>query len=359
MSTLRRLILSMLLTSMVSVDAQAQHVPNSRSWYLYFDSQDEVRQYVLEAGKGPTVVVLHGGFGAEHSYLLDPLLPLTSKRKLVFYDQRGSLRSPAGQLEVSLPKMVEDLEALRQQLGEEKLVLLTHSMGGAVAMAYLAKYPDRVRGLVLTAPVLPVSPNNDFKKAPQEPGLLTPAEQEEADALVAQYWQKQEARLAAVQAKFKSMPSAASAEAARATPGYFRNLTEQWRMQFGAVNLYHAERWPDIDGGKAFYSQAVADAVFKDPAAVARQFESFRPALQAYQGPVEVILGNEDYCDPGGYIWNKILKSVPHGRLSLLPEASHSYWLDQPKASRAALIAALDRVFADGVANKVKNKRGK
>ncbi|MCH8620305.1 alpha/beta hydrolase [Undibacterium sp. TS12] len=344
--TSRRLILPLLLASLLSIDVQAQHIPNSRSWYLYLGSQDEVRQYVLEVGKGPTVVVLHGGFGAEHSYLLDPLLPLTNKRKLVFYDQRGSLRSPAGQLEVSLPKMVEDLEALRQQLGEEKLVLLSHSMGGAVAMAYLAKYPDRVRGLVLTGPVLPIPLSDDFKKAPQDPGLLTPAEQVQADALAAQYWQKQGTRLAAVQAKFKAMPAAASTEAARATPGYYRNLTEQWRMQFASVNIYHADRWPGIEGGKAFYSQAVADAVLKDPAALAKQFETFRPALQAFQGPVEVIMGDEDYCDPGGYVWGKVLKTVPRGRLNLLPEASHSYWLDQPRASRAALTAALDRVFA-------------
>lgn len=55
----------------------------------------ECQLFVQEYGTGPdTVVVLHGGWGAEHSYLLDAFSGVGNDRHLVFYDQRGSLRSP-------------------------------------------------------------------------------------------------------------------------------------------------------------------------------------------------------------------------------------------------------------------------
>ena len=94
----------------------------------HFSSDGTVWNYALEFGSahapGDTVVVLHGGFGAEHSYLIAPLLPLADRYRFVLYDQRGSLRSavPAGADSlISLDAMVEDLEALRRQLGLERL----------------------------------------------------------------------------------------------------------------------------------------------------------------------------------------------------------------------------------------------
>ena len=47
--------------------------------------------YEFGTGKD-TVLVLHGGFGAEHSYMLTALRPLEKQYHFVLYDQRGSLR---------------------------------------------------------------------------------------------------------------------------------------------------------------------------------------------------------------------------------------------------------------------------
>lgn len=100
---------------------------DTKVWYL--QTSDSVKHFVTEFGKGDTVVVLHGGWGAEHSYLIDAFRPLSNQFHFVLYDQRGSLRSPAPDSTITIKQFVEDLEALRQELGLEQLTLLGHSMG--------------------------------------------------------------------------------------------------------------------------------------------------------------------------------------------------------------------------------------
>jgi len=328
---------SILLAAALALPAQAQVIPNSRSWYLHWRNDKEVRQYVLEVGRGPTVVVIHGGFGAEHSYLLEPLVPLTSNYRMVFYDQRGSLRSPAGNKEISLSKLVDDLEALRQQLGEEKLVLLTHSMGAATAMGYLMRYPERVRGLVLTAPMVPAEGERSALEAPLDPDLLTPEEQAQADARFAAFWAGEQQRVAQVKARLAPAPSS--------TAGSDRYLTDQWHIEFGGVNLYHVERWSQVMGGKNLFKQEVADAIMADREAWQRWLKGFRPALASFRGPVDVVMGDTDFTDPGAGLWRKVLQRVGNAKLTVLPEAGHAYWIDQPGLSHGALEAALQHAF--------------
>lgn len=56
-----------------------------------------VELFVRAAGSGPDVVVLHGGPGAHHDYLLPQFDALAQDRRLRYYDQRGGGRSPVGQ----------------------------------------------------------------------------------------------------------------------------------------------------------------------------------------------------------------------------------------------------------------------
>ena len=45
---------------------------------------------------------------------------------------------------MTLQTVVEDLEALRQHLKQDRLVLIGHSWGGMLAMAYAVAHPERV-----------------------------------------------------------------------------------------------------------------------------------------------------------------------------------------------------------------------
>jgi len=112
-----------------------------------------VRLYTRRIGVGPPVVVLHGGPGAHHDYLLPQYDRLAHRRTLLYYDQRGGGRSalardqPAGWRE-----HVADLEALRAHWGLNRVTLLGYSWGGLLALLYALEQPERIERLALVCP---------------------------------------------------------------------------------------------------------------------------------------------------------------------------------------------------------------
>lgn len=104
-------------------------------------------------GSGPEVIVLHGGPGAHHDYLLPGFDRLATGRTLVYYDQRGGGRSPVGRdVPVGSQEQVHDLEALRDVWGLEQLHLVGYSWGALLAMLYAIAHPARVASLALVSP---------------------------------------------------------------------------------------------------------------------------------------------------------------------------------------------------------------
>ena len=109
--------------------------------------------YVRIVGDGPDVVVLHGGPGAHHDYLLPQFDALAYGRRLRYYDQRGGGRSPVGRdVPVGWREQVEDLNALVDLWELEPVTLLGYSWGGLLALLYAATYPERVGRLALVSP---------------------------------------------------------------------------------------------------------------------------------------------------------------------------------------------------------------
>jgi proline iminopeptidase len=104
-------------------------------------------------GSGPPVVVLHGGPGAHHDYLLPGFDRLAHGRTLIYYDQRGGGQSPVGRdAPVGWQEQVADLEALRELWGLEQLTIVGYSWGGLLAMLYAVTHSDRVERLALVSP---------------------------------------------------------------------------------------------------------------------------------------------------------------------------------------------------------------
>jgi proline iminopeptidase len=66
---------------------------------------------------------------------------------------------------LGIQAQLEDIERIRQILGEDKLILVGHSFGGLLAALYTAEYPEKVRALILIAPA-------DLLKMPGEHGDL-------------------------------------------------------------------------------------------------------------------------------------------------------------------------------------------
>lgn len=117
-----------------------------------------VRLYTRRAGDGPPVVVLHGGPGAHHDYLLPQYDRLATGRELLYYDQRGGGRSPVPrETPVGWQEHVADLEAIRGVLGLERLTLCGYSWGGLLALLYYLEHPERVERLALVSPASPTA----------------------------------------------------------------------------------------------------------------------------------------------------------------------------------------------------------
>jgi proline iminopeptidase len=87
------------------------------------------------------VLVLHGGPGAEHDYLLPQMLALAAAdRDLVFYDQRGGGKSKIeDRSPITWRAQVEDMAVVISELGVARdgtLTVVGYSWGGLLAMLY-------------------------------------------------------------------------------------------------------------------------------------------------------------------------------------------------------------------------------
>ncbi|PGK32762.1 proline iminopeptidase [Bacillus anthracis] len=121
---------------------------------INFIKINDYQLYVNLIGEGEPIVFLHGGPGSEHRFFLPHMVPLSKKFKLVFYDQRGFGKSDlAENNQYSMKNEVENLEALRIQLGFEKMNLFGESWGSILALLYATTYPERVNKILLTAAI--------------------------------------------------------------------------------------------------------------------------------------------------------------------------------------------------------------
>src|SRR6516225_6963348 len=91
----------------------------------------------------PTLILLHGGPGFDHSSYKPAFSALADAAQIVYLDHRGNGRSDRGPLEKwNLAQWGDDLRAFCDALGVEKPVVLGHSFGGMVAMSYAIRHPD-------------------------------------------------------------------------------------------------------------------------------------------------------------------------------------------------------------------------
>jgi proline iminopeptidase len=85
----------------------------------------------------PRLLMLHGGPGAHHDYLLPQMLALADDYELLFYDQRGGGRSKTDdRTPITWRTHVDDLDGVVDELGVSPLTLVGYSWGGLLAMLY-------------------------------------------------------------------------------------------------------------------------------------------------------------------------------------------------------------------------------
>jgi len=155
------------LCHLAALSPWAQH---SESGKLFYGQGATLYYEIRGAKSGTPLFVINGGPGVDHTYMHSTLHPtsaldeLAQDRPIIFYDQRGVGKSPAlkaGQ-SCTIADQVDDLEALRANLGYERISLLGHSFGGYLAMAYAARYPERIERLIICDSAAPKASDTIF-----------------------------------------------------------------------------------------------------------------------------------------------------------------------------------------------------
>lgn len=269
-------------------------------------TRNGVELHYRTEGTGSPAILLSGGPGLEVAYMIPVGEFLPSSYERIFYEQRGTGRSTVALTPdaLTLHEVVEDLEALRIHLKQERLFLVGHSWGGMLAMAYAAAHPERVDKIILIGPG---GPTLEFVEwFPDNIRMRLQPEDLEAE----RYWDES--------VKRGVDKDKAALESLRAiTPGYFfdraKGLAFASRMAEGDV---HAE---------------VNELLFAD---LARRYDS-RPGLRRLDRPVLIVQGHQD---PVGDKNAEDIHDVIKGSvLKYINKAGHFPWLEQPEDFRKAI----------------------
>ena len=145
----------------------------------------DFRVWTKRVGNNPQIklLLLHGGPGMTHEYFeaFDSWLPAAGI-EYYYYDQLGSAYSdqPDDPRLLDTARFVEEVEQVRQalKLDKDNFYLLGHSWGGILAMEYALKYPQHLKGLIVSNMMSSIPAYNDYARKVLEP-QMDPAAQAE------------------------------------------------------------------------------------------------------------------------------------------------------------------------------------
>lgn len=275
-----------------------------------FDSGG-VQLHYTSAGTGTPIVLLSGGPGLDIDYVLPVAEFLPSGYRSIAFEQRGTGRSRPQAFDaatLTLHTVVEDLEALRVQLQQERLCLLGHSWGGMLAMAYAAAHPDRVDRLIL---VDSGGPTLEFT---QWFGDNIEARLRPEDVELRDHWQ-------AAAKKGVDADKVALESLKAIVPGYFFDRK---------AGLAFASTFQDGQ-----YHIDVNEGLFAD---MGTHYD-LRDGLKNLKKPVLIIHGHQDPM--GDKTAEDIRALIAGSTLVYIDRCGHFPWLEQPQAFRTAIAGFL------------------
>ncbi|MFC4586225.1 alpha/beta fold hydrolase [Sphaerisporangium corydalis] len=261
-----------------------------------YSAPDETDLAYHVFGEGVPVVCLPGGM--QDSDYLGDLGGLSAHRQLIMVDPRGTGRSatPADAASYRCDRLVDDVEALREHLGLDRLDLLAHCAGANLAALYVARHPDRVRRLALITP-------------------STRAVGFEATG---------EARTATAELR-KDEPWYPVAAAALASIVAGHATGDDWT----AIDPFFYGRWDAAAqahlAAQVGHRNDEAAAVFGAEGAF--DPEATRAALAAFEAPVLLLAGEVDLNSIPGTV-AEFAGLFPNAEFVVQPDAGHYPWLD-------------------------------
>ena len=112
-------------------------------------TRDGVRLNYVESGSGEPAVVLLHGMACVHEHMLPVMRHLSARHRCVAFDLRGHGASDAPHDAYAMDDFLADLDAVIDQLGLGRPILIGHSFGGSISLAYVDRDPSPVQALVL------------------------------------------------------------------------------------------------------------------------------------------------------------------------------------------------------------------
>jgi len=272
--------------------------------------REGVKLYYSTMGTGKPVVLLSGGPGLTVTYMKPLADFLPANCQAVLFEQRGTGKSKVelSPATINLKNAVDDLDALRKHLKQERITLVGHSWGGMLAMAYASMYPNNVDRMVLIA-----SGGMTLEFAGRfSDNLHSRLRPEEIE--LEKYWEEA--------AKRGVDPAKAAWEGLRAIgPAYFYDRTMS--------EAFFANGKPED------YNIAMANVMFAD---LAKSFDC-RDGLKRLDRPVLILQG---YQDPiGDKTAEDNHAQIKGSVLKYFNRCGHFPWLERPDEFREAFQAFL------------------
>lgn len=301
-----RRVFLLLLTLCVSTNIQAYNAKELFTTQLpthsgYVKVKDG-KLYYQSYGKGPLIILLHGGPGLDHTYLLPGMLALAKNHQVVFYDQRGSGKSFVKEItnkRFTIPQFVSDLEAIRKHLGAKKFILMGHSWGGFLAMNYAIRHSNHVSSVVLINPAPATSMG--FKNFLEEYNKKTLPIKAELDAIQASE-------------DFKNGKPTTIAEFYRRLYSvYFHNPRQADTLSF------HFTKSSALNSFKIF--NIFVETYFS------KEYD-LRKNLKKLNLPTLVLTGGDDILP----LWTvrETATSIPNARMVVLEQCGHFPYIEKP-----------------------------
>lgn len=250
------------------------------------------------AGDDP-LVCLPGGPMTASSYLAP--LPLENMLRLDLRGTGESEKAPAETYRVD--RQVDDVEALRQHLGLDRIRLFGHSAGGTLAILYATRYPQHVEELVLVAP------------SPRVVGI----DVTDDDRRVIAHSRSGEPWYAEAIKGFEEI------WAGNATPEAFDTIAPFWHGRWDdEISKLDDDHPTNTEAAEMFYAEGALDP------------EETRAALKNLDVPTLLLFGEVDVAIPLNRA-HEYAELLPHARLVVQKAAGHAPWLDDPDAFAAAV----------------------
>lgn len=273
-----------------------------------FSAHDGTALAYHVSGEGDPVICLPGG-PMQDSVYMGELGGLSAHRQLIRVDLRGTGQSaiPEDAASYRCDRLVDDVEALREHLGLDRIDLLAHCAGANLAALYVARHPERVGKLALITP------------SPVAVGIITTGERRREAALL----RKDEPWFGAAFAALEAILAGNGTDWKAVDPFFYGRWDAAAQAHLAAQDGHQ-----NTEAAAAYGAEGAFEP------------DATRAALTAFNAPVLLLAGETDLNSIPSVV-AEYAGLFPNAEFAVQPGAGHFPWADDAEALVATTAAFL------------------